>query len=221
MKYAALLLAFIWSSLLPAQKQERLTPRFIFSSGIYLSLESVQQNRPDLQWPDVEAILASNPEKGLARLAALRRKDNGSVVPPETVYALARDSMLYVHIEVDSLEKEVQLFGGLLIQGKYSLYRFERQEMRMVTINAYNPLTGKPFRSGQVPRKQTVEIWMLYDIVSGAVAELTRNNVFEWVADDPELLQQLQSTPTEDIDWGRVLQTYNRRNPVYVGETGE
>lgn len=221
LKYVALLLALIWTCLLPAQRQERLTPRFIFSGGVYLSLESVQQNQPDLQWDEVEATLATNPEKGLARLAELRRKAGGGKIPPETVYALGADSLLYVKIEADSLEKEVQLFGGLLIQGKYSLYRFEKVETRMVTINAYNPLTGKPFRSGRVPRKETVEIWMLYNLASGAVAEMTRDNVFEWISDDPELLQQVQAMPGQDIDWGRVLQTYNRRNPVYVGKRGE
>lgn len=221
LKYVALLLALICWGLLPAQQQERLTPRFTFSGGIYLSLESVRQNRPDLKWDEVEATLATNPEKGLARLAELRRKAGGEKLPPETVYALGADSLLYVRIEADSLEEEVQLFGGLLIQGKCSLFRFEKEETRMVTISAYNPLTGKPFRSGRVPRKETVEVWMLYNPSSGAVAEMTRSNVLEWIADDPELLRQVQTMPTQDIDWGRVLQTYNRRNPVYVGASGE
>lgn len=192
-----------------------MTPLFLFSQGIYLSHDAVLQNQPDLTWEEIEADLACNPASGLARLAALQTRE-GQKVAPEDVFALCRDSLLYVRVEDPEVEKEVQLFGALLTQGSLCLYRYEKEETRMVTIKAYNPLTGKPFRSGQVPRKEWVERWKLFNLETGATADLTHKNLFEWIGNDTELAEQARSMPEEDLDMGRLIQAYNRRNPVFV-----
>lgn len=202
---------------LPAQNATdsvRLSGRFVFAEGLYLNWESVRQNRPDHSLEALPDLWVANPETRLARLA--EEGSEATAVDPLDVVAIGRDSLLFLRLDEMPPANGVVYFSGLWVQGRICLYRYERQETRMVEIKAYNPQTGRPFRSGKVPRDVTVEVYVMVDFPSGQRMELDRTTLFDWIGDDTRLLDQVRQLPEADLDLFRVLQTYNRRNPAFI-----
>lgn len=217
LRRVAFLAAMLCCFLLSGQRNKSviLNARFIFSRGIYLSHDALQNNSPDLQWSEMDASLATNPESGMARVAYIRNKAGGADVPLDSVYAIVRDSLVYLRLQEDSLDDGVQRFAALLLQGRISVYRLERQEVRMVEIAAFNPTTGRPFRKAKVPRKEYVEVLYLFDFTTGKRAELNRENLFEWVAGDEFIADKIRELPAEELDFIRIIETFNSRHPVF------
>lgn len=217
LKCIAVIATFLCSVPLRGQNTSvMLTPRFIFSGGIYLSLDAVQHNRPDYRWQEMQASLATNPESGMARVAYIRHKTGGANLPLDSIYAIGRDSLLYVRLEEDSLRQGVRRFAALLLQGRICVYRLEREEVRMVEMSAFNPVTGRPFRKAKVPRKEYVEVLYLFDFTTGDRAELNRDNLFRWVAEDAFITESIEALSPEELDFIRITETFNRRHPVFI-----
>jgi hypothetical protein len=216
LKCIALLATFLCGAPLVGQNNSvMLTPRFIFSSGVYLTLDAVQHNRPDYRWREMKASLATNPESGLARVAFIRPEAGGANLPLDSIYAIGRDSLLYLRLEDDSLRQGVRRFAALLLQGRICVYRLEREEVRMLEMYAYNPATGRPFRKAKVPRKEYVEVLYLFDFSTGDRAVLNRDNLFRWVAEDAFITESIKALSSEELDFIRIIETFNRRHPVY------
>lgn len=202
----------------PAADSIRFDGRFVFAEGLYLSWESVRQNRPDHPLEALPGPWVANPETRLARLG--ETAGEAAPVVPADVLAIGRDSLLFVRLEEMPPAGGVVYFSGLWVQGRICLYRYEREETRLVEIKAYNPQTGRPFRSGKVPRDVLVEAYVMIDFSSGRRLELDRTALFDWIGDDDLLLNQVRNLPEADLDLFRVLQTYNRRNPVFIKPPG-
>lgn len=202
---------------LPAQEAPdsvRLSGRFAFTEGLYLTWESVQQNQPDHPLEALPGLWVDNPETRLARLA--EEGSAATAIDPLELVAIGRDSLLFLRLDEMPPARGVVYFSGLWVQGRICLYRYEREETRMVEIKAYNPQTGRPFRSGKVPRDVTLEVYVMVDFSSGRRAELDRTTLFDWIGDDARLLDQVRRLPEADLDLFRVLQAYNRRNPAFI-----
>jgi len=215
--FYTIIFCLLLASSLPGQEKGDsvlLSGRFAFAEGIYLSWEAVQQNRPDQPLDVLPELWVVNQETRLARQGAAM--EESLPIDLADVVAIGRDSLLFLRLEEMTPKAGIVFFSGLWVQGRICLYRYEREETRMVEIKAYNPQPGRPFRTGKVSRDVLVEVYVMVDFLSGRRRELDRASLFEWIANDPRLLEQVRQLPAADLDLFRVLQTYNRRNPAFI-----
>ncbi len=210
----------------------RLSNRFDFADGLYRSHAAMAANRPDVRWTEVEAALAVNTITFQARLGPLRVKATGELIPATEFWGFSHEGVPYLRIwEVDRRTAKktgaetadtagVVLFAGLQYTGRISYFGFPDDSTRMVTIKAYNPLTGKPFREGKVPRTETFYREFMLHMDTGEIAPLSWPQLRAWIRDDQQLLQQLSRLEAGEIDLVRVLQTYDSRNPFFMRRGG-
>jgi hypothetical protein len=209
-----LLLAFSCQIAL-AQDSTRFTQRLRLQDGVYLSLQSFQGNRPDWRWNELRVTMVVNEETAAARVRSLHHLGEDRVLKPSDIWGFTYDGIPYLRLDRNAGADSAVIFSGLLVRGRICLYVFEEEVTRMVKITAYNPATGRPFRTGEVPRKEWLEIWEMLDFHSGVTQPFTRENFLKWARGDEALVRQIEAMNADDIDLFRAVETYNERNPVY------
>ena len=85
---------------------------------------------------------------------------------------------------------------------------------------AYNPLTGRPFRTGKVLREKEILVERMLSFETGQLADFNLENFKTWIADDSTLLKSfLELTPAEQQEkLFKTLLIYDDRNLVRTKE---
>ena len=149
-------------------------------------------------------------------MARVTKKDSGELVASSSLWGFSKGGVPYLRVQPEHTLPGASLFSALQFTGRVSYFGYPEDSTRQVTITAYNPLTGRPFREGKVPRTESYLREFILDVKSGTIAPLTWANLRPWVRDDEELLQQAERVPEEELDLIRILQAYDRRNPLYI-----
>jgi hypothetical protein len=217
--FVASLYLILTSSLsLPAQVDSLyLDADFVFQNGIYLSLEQLHQNQPAYEWKEVEARLAANRDKYFAQMEYLKPRGI-TAIPVTEVYAFVLKGLPYIRVENSGQTEKAATFAGLKVRGKLCYYTYERREPKVVEMAAYNPLTGKPFRKGQVQREKVITVKKVLDFISGQRLPLRRDNLMVLMADDEQMVKTVAELPdhaTEEKLYKCVL-IYDDRNPIQL-----
>lgn len=198
--------------------QTLITKNFNFADGVYLTLESLQRNAPDYEWADLTANLAVNPQTYLTQVEYIAVKDTNDTLTG--VYALTLGGIPYLRLSPEEGGKELTVFAGLRVRGRYCYYTFENTYVKKIPVSAYNPRNGRPFRTAVVEREETRILHRLLDFTTGKITEFNRDNFLQLIRDDRELTRAVRALQEEEVaeKLFKSLLIYDDRHPIYVKE---
>ncbi|RMD72440.1 MAG: hypothetical protein D6818_06465 [Bacteroidetes bacterium] len=200
-----------------AQDSARLDKHFRFADGVYFSWSAFRQNAPDLAADAIRYRFFTNPKTRRTVVEDLRTAD-GRLLPLDTVRVLVREGVPYLGVVTTWTGDSVRAFVPLKVRGKICYLTWTDTEVRQAVIRAWNPKTGRPFRTGRVPVEHEVTRQKIVFFPTGEMADFTRANLRRFVADDAEVLGQLDALPpdADERDLYRLLLQYDARNPVLL-----
>ena len=214
-----LLFSILFSVALSGNAQvsgEVVSKNFHFKDGIYLHFSSFQADSPDIAWEDVEATIITNPQTSLTVIDSLRWRNGGALIPIDSIWGFSRNGVPSVRIPEGEINKRLPTFAALKLRGKICYFTYPDYRMREVFVAAYNPLTGRPFRTGKVLREKEILVERMLSFDTGQVADFNPENFKTWIANDEALLNSfLELTPSEQLDkLFKTLLIYDDRNLV-------
>lgn len=195
----------------------QVTKNFQFEDGVYLRFEDFRANRPALSWDEVEAQLATSRQSFLIQVEYIRNKEGGRL-PLDSVWGLCLNGIPYIQLPDTAWDAEARAFAGLRVRGRICYYTYEAEETEQVEMAAYNPLTGRPFRRGAVPRKVSVVRERMLHFEDGRRSPFAREAFLSWIEDDPQLWRTVSELTGEEAPdkLFKCLLIYDDRNPAYV-----
>lgn len=223
---ARLILFFAFFSLsLSAQTDSVvLTKNFKFKDGLYMDFASFQKNQPTYSWIQLDGSLVTNPQTFITKVDYLYFKGKKDrQIDLSEVWGLCLGGIPYMRLKEKEATDGVVEFAGLRVRGKICYYTFEEEVTRMVMVKAYNPLTGRPFRSGEVPTQETVIQERMLHFETGETLVFNVANFLDWISDDKQLWNTLKDMPEEEIEEKlfKSLLIYDDRQAVYTKKTEE
>ncbi len=198
----------------------KLRDNFRFGNGVFLTFESFRQNQPDYQWEELETTMVTNTETLISRVASFRLKEAAQPLDLSTIWGFSIDGFPFIRVDTLIEAGNAALFSGLQVRGNICYFSYDREVTKKVEISAYNPLSGKPFRTAKVARKEAVLIEMMLRFQTGEISELSRQNLLSWISDDQELHRQIIRMSAGEVDLVRALLLYNERNPAWIPAGG-
>lgn len=205
---------------LDAQDSMMLSRSFQFEDGVYLTFEQFKNNRPAYEMDEVDMVYAVNPQTLLAQVASIRLPSE-QMMDLDKVWGVCIRGRPFVQINREEVGKQLASFAGISIIGRLCFFSYQKPRAVPVEIKAYNPLTGKAFRSGTINKKEVVELGVLLDFQTGKTAGFSKGNLMKWVAPDPRVHQLVQSLDPKDGETLlRALMTFNDRNVIFVKSRG-
>lgn len=196
----------------------QLKAAFRFQDGIYLSVASLRSNQPDFRWKSVKAKIAANAESYRAQAEYIRPVDTAPLTH-DRIWGIVLDGLPYIRLpETVTGDSTVLQFAGLRVRGRICYYEFEREEERLVEIKAYNPLTGRPFRSGNISKREVIAESRILHLPSGQQGPLDRSTLLGMIDDDEQLMRtvkELPDSPATEKLYKCVL-IYDDRNPIFI-----
>lgn len=222
---ALFLFIFFLGTPLFAQKDSvLLTKNFKFKDGVYLDFQSFRGNQPTYSWIQLDGSLVTNPQTFITKVDYLYfKRHREREIDLSEVWGLCLGGIPYIRVEEKPEEDGIVEFAGLRVRGKICYYTFEEEITRMVVIKAYNPLTGRPFRTGEVPTQETVVRERMLKFFDGTIKAFNVINFLAWIQDDQQLWSTLSDMPAEEVEEKlfKSLLIYDDRNPVFVNKTEE
>jgi len=196
----------------------QLKAAFRFQDGVYLSIDALRSNQPDYRWKEISAKLAANAESYRAQAEFIRPRD-GSALPESNIWGIVLDGLPYIMLPTEIMEDTAVLhFAGLRVRGRICYYEFEREEERLVEIKAYNPLTGRPFRRGNISKREIINEARILHLITGQHGPLDRSTLIGMIGNDTKMyrtVEELPETASTEMLYKCVL-IYDDRNPVYI-----
>ncbi len=193
------------------------TKNFSFENGIYLSFESLKNNKPDHKWETLTSTYFTNPTTLLAEVKELRFKENEKLLPIKEVYAISIKGVPYINSGLTS-DAKMAKFYGLKIRGVLGYYSFEEKVIDKIKIQAYNPINGQPFRTGFVEKERTKKIEKTLSWLDGKISDFNQENLMKYVQDDLPLLNSIKDLEDWEVEEKlfKCLLIYNDRHAIYV-----
>lgn len=197
--------------------QDKLTNTFGFSNGIYKTFEEFKQNQPSISWQDVTSDLVVLESVHKAKLANLLSLDS-SVINIGNIWGFTVNGTPYKKV-LEEEENGFYSFSGLQLRGQICYYEYDIIKQVPVEVSAYNPLTGKPFRTSTVMREKKEKIKIMLDFKSGNEDVFSLESVEKWIASDEKLLETFHQTKLEDKKKKllKFIRIFNDRNEIFVG----
>lgn len=195
-----------------------ISKQFKFHDGVYAHFEDFQRNRPRWSWDSLEVEAVTNPQTFLTQVAHIRHAGGGEIAL-DSIWGVAIGGIAYIRLPKGATQKPLTAFAGLRVAGLLCYYNYETTEADMVEIQAFNPVTGVPFRKGKVKRTQTVLHEYMLHFRHGQTAPLSREHLSAWTADDYRLAEAIAALPDDESLQEKLfkgLLIYVDRNPVYT-----
>ena len=189
---------------------------FQFEDGIYKSVESFQNNQPDYTWEEVEITMHLNDESLIATINKLMILEDSSEYSLEKLWGISFEGLPYVTFDNDQADF-IQL-AGLRQVGKICYFSYWKTETEMVPIKAYNPVTGRPFRQGNVAKeKEVLKEWIL-NFTTGEIAPFNVGYFWNWAEGDTLIQEQILRLPSQGAmdQLFKYLKLYNQSNFIKI-----
>lgn len=196
-----------------------------WKDGLYLSLEQFQSNSPAYYWREVKGKWFSNPGSGLTTVADLTLI-NGSAFPLDSLWAICIEGQPSLRIPADSTLRSSAIFAKLIYPGRISLFTYEGGIVDTVSIAAYNPVSGKPFRQARLPRITREFRERIFVLETGQVLPFSQESLVRCMEADPEVrravslleVEEREEEETEEAEKEfrekllRAIEVFNERN---------
>jgi hypothetical protein len=193
------------------------TKNFKFNDGVYRTFSDWRNNRPNWSWDSLNVVSATNPNTFLTQVEYIRFAD-GRPMHLDSIWCLVISGIPYVRLPKGAVSKPLTSFAGLRVRGLIGYYNYEVTEEEMVEIQAYNPVTGVPFRKGKVKKQTKALREFMIHFDRGETVPFTRENLMSWIADDARLAEAVAALPEDDLEEKlfKALLIYVDRYPVYT-----
>ncbi len=193
------------------------TKNFKFKDGLYARFEQFQRDQPAYLWEDIRISLASNPQTFLIQVEKVQTRD-GEPIPIESLWGLTVQGIPYIRVDPQLSDKPLPAFSAFRVRGKLCFFEFPVDTVERVSISAYNPLTGKPFREGVVDKPITLWYKYLVPFATGEVIPFTLDHFLDLIQDDPVLHRTYRNLSPEEAEERlfKGILIYDDRNPVYL-----
>jgi hypothetical protein len=197
--------------------QDKLTNTFSFSNGIYKSFEEFKQNKPSVAWQDVTSDLVVLESVHKAKLGNLLSASDSSTINIGNIWGFAVNGTPYKKV-LDEEENGFHAFAGLQLRGQICYYEYSMVTQVPVEVSAYNPLTGKPFRTSILMREKRETFKIMLDFESGNEDIFSLESVKKWIASDKSLLETFNQTALADRKKKllKFIQIFNDRNEMFI-----
>lgn len=219
-KYLLISLLSILSTLQLVGQEDSIlvTKNFDFEDGIYLQLNSLQKNKPDISWKDVNSNLAANPQTFMTQIEFISLKETGDSLNMTDVFAICLGGIPFIRLPQEAVDKELTTFAGLRVRGLISYFNYEVTVNRKVPISAYNPLNGRAFRTGMIDKQVTLTYEKMFHFETGEMATLNKENFLYWIREDKKLASTVQDLEGQELveKLFKALLIFDDRNPIYI-----
>ncbi|MEM1122634.1 MAG: hypothetical protein AAGJ18_19480 [Bacteroidota bacterium] len=183
-----------------AVAQTTLTQSFRFNSGVYLSFEAFQNNVPSYGANDIEGNYFINKQTKQAKVEYIRLKATQEKLNLNKMWCIVIKGIPYVKTTPNLPSHSLKVFAAMEVRGNICYFAYDDIEEKEMIFKAYNPLIGKPFRTGKVKRKVPVIKEKMLRFRTGEVALFNYSNVLQWLADDAEIVTALKSLGPEKAE---------------------
>jgi len=193
-----------------------ITKNFKFNDGIYLTLQDLQKNQPNFTWNQVVANLASSDEGFIVQVESIKTQEQA--LDLQEVWGICIKGMPYVRLPKGEVTDAATIFAGLRVRGKICYFTYDELVKEMREIKAYNPITGRPFRSANLPVEKEVKREKMLDFNTGQIMDFNKINFLSWIENDRQLWNTVQVFTEEEAaeKLFKCLLIYVDRNKVYV-----
>ncbi|RMG79175.1 MAG: hypothetical protein D6714_16790 [Bacteroidetes bacterium] len=204
-----------------AQDSLLVSKNFHFRNGIYLTLDAFRQNEPDFPWEAVEAGYFLNPQTFLISVEYIKLNSPDALHPyldVDAVWGMVIDGIPYVRLEEAPAGRSIPTFAALKVRGRICYFTYLEKRKVRFPMSAYNPVNGRPFRTGLVERQMDVKVEKMLHFETGEVADFTFENFLQWIQDDPALAASVADFTEEEASKKlfKCLLIYDDRNEVFV-----
>ena len=196
------------------------TKNFLFSDGVYLSFDAFQNNQPSYHWDELEVQVFTNPQTHEAKWTTPVLISSGTPLEEHTIWGICREGIPYIRLADKQEQQELTTFAALRVRGKICYFSYLTIEEREIEVSAYNPYTGRPFRTGVIRREEEVTQERMLHFETGAITDFTLGNFLDWILDDPGLHESVLELTEEEVEEKlfRCLLIYDDRNPVFTNK---
>ncbi len=206
---------FLMASL-QAQDSMLLNRSFRFDDGIYLNYEQFKNNRPAYSMEDISMVYVVNPQTLLAQVASVTLPSEEKL-DLSKLWGVCIKGRPFIQVNKERVGKSLASFAGFSVLGQLCFFTFDVPVEVPVEIKAYNPLTGKPFRSGTISKTEVRQAQLMMDFQSGEILPFSKNNLLKWVDNDSRISNLVRSLEPDDGDTLlRALIAYNDRNLLFI-----
>ncbi len=188
---------------------------FRFKEGVYTRFEEMKLDAPKYQLEELKGEWIVMEEQYRAKLVL--PTDGIGNIDADEIWGISVAGVPYVKVGEDE-EKGMLVFSGFRLRGKICYYEKEVTKEKESVIKAYNPVTGRPFRSAVIKNEKREIVGILLDFESGKTAFFELKTVRKWLSDDKQLSRTLEQTPSEELreKLFKFVRIYDDRNPVYI-----
>jgi len=197
------------------------TKNFSFEDGVYLQFEDFKNNQPNFLWEQLRTSLFTNPQSFQTQVVFIDVLENDSSrysMNLDSIWGFTIDGIPYIRLPEETFESSIATYAGLQVRGKICYYKYQKYVMKELEMSAYNPLTGRPFRTANINREELVTYEKMLHFETGETADLTLENMVKWIPDDTNLIETINDIGTDDAQEKlfKILLIYDDRNHVKV-----
>lgn len=177
----------------PLASQTQLTQSFRFENGVYKTFEAFQKNTPTHTGNMIEGNFFINERTKQAKIEYIRLKGTGKRLDLDSIWGVVIRGIPYVKATPNLPAHSLKVFAAMEVRGNICYYAYDDIEEKELTFKAYNPLIGKPFRTGKAMRKLPVIQEKMLRFATGEVADFNYQNLIAWIAEEPDIIEALKS----------------------------
>lgn len=198
------------------QDSVQLVNSFEFNDGVYLTINDLQQNKPNYTWAEINASAHINRDKEVIRLEYLNVKDSSKVGLQEAVWGICVEGVPYIRM-IDTMKGQT-IFTALRVRGKLCYFYYDSYEMREVPMTIYDPNTGRPIWQQNVENKEPIVVEKMLNFETGNISDMEVSTFKNWIQDDKQLTNTINDLSAAEAreKLYKMLLIYNDRNPYYL-----
>ena len=104
------------------------------------------------------------------------------------------------------------------VRGKICYFAFEQLQQQEIPMSAFNPVTGRAFRTSTITQDILIKKEQMLDFETGAISDFSKRNLIDWVAQDKALVKSIQALSDDEADEKlfKCLLIFDDRNPIYL-----
>lgn len=215
MRYLFFMCTFLSFLMLGAQDSVLVSKNFKFEDGIYLNFEAFQGNSPNYQWDDVVSQVFINGESFISKTEEFLLKAVGKI-PFSEIWGFSYNGIPYIRLRN---EEAFATFTALRVRGKLCYFTYEEDVSEWVEISAYNPVNGRPFRTGKVENIREVKREKMLFFETGEIQDFNPANFLLAIKTiDPPLWEALSVLGEEEAQAKlfKSLLIFDDRHEVYT-----
>jgi len=173
--------------------QKQLTQSFRFENGVYKTFDAFQRNMPTHTGNMIEGNFFINEKTKQAKIEYIRLKGTGKKLNLDSIWGVVIRGIPYVRAATNLPVHSLKVFASMEVRGNICYYAYDDIEEKELTFKAYNPLIGKPFRTGKAMRKLPVIKEKMLRFATGEVVDFNYENLLKWTVEEPDIIAALKS----------------------------